>query len=66
MRKTLEHCEVDADIRLFVSMKQTGFERPGQTNFISSNSEKKSFKIKMNAFNPVKFFSWFLKVIILR
>ena len=30
MRKTLEACDLDADIELFVQQKSTGGERPGE------------------------------------
>jgi len=30
VRKSLEQCDVDADIELFVTTKRTGSERPGE------------------------------------
>ena len=30
VRKSLEQCDVDADIELFVTTKSTGSERPGE------------------------------------
>lgn len=33
VRKSLEHCEVDSDIHLFISMKQTGMERPARIEY---------------------------------
>ena len=33
MRKSLENCAVESDIHLFVSMKKTGSDRPGNLNY---------------------------------
>lgn len=46
VRKSLEHCEVDSDIHLFISMKQTGMERPGKLAYKTlSNTLLPSFSL---------------------
>ena len=37
-RKSLELCDVDTDIKLFISMKQTGSEKPGTDCFLYKHS----------------------------
>ncbi|KAJ7393864.1 proline-serine-threonine phosphatase interacting protein [Desmophyllum pertusum] len=45
MRKSLEHCTVDSDIHLFVSMKQTGHERPARIEYENYYMTQSSQKV---------------------
>jgi len=45
MRKSLEHCVVDSDIHLFVSMKKTGSERPAKIEYENYYMTQSSQKV---------------------